>query len=168
MLLTFHAYAINSTLSEKYPHVLLTQGDYGILNEKDLIVEGRPSSFLPQKSLGELYWQCFPTQAISTQLDDKGYSSFDLDEHDGVLQLVADYQGRMHIYIMHRNWPLKGCEKRLKEWTKLMKHQKHACILGRYSHQIESTHGAEKYVWVFESLKTRRGEESYSFQPPHA
>lgn len=167
MLLTFHAYAISNTLSEKYAHVLLTE-DYSILNKKDLRVDEPPSSFSPKDSLGELYWQCFPMQAISTQLDDKGYSSFDLDEHDGVLQLIANYQGQTHTYIMHRNWPLKGCEKRLREWTKLMRHQQHACILGRYSHQIESTDGSEEYVWVFESLKTRRGEASYFYEPPHA
>lgn len=168
MLITFHAYAISSALNEKYPYVLLTKEDYSILSDKDLNVEDRPSPFSPKGSLGELYWQCFPLQAISTQLDDKGYSSFDLDEHDGVLQLIVNYQSRTHTYIMRRNWPLKGCEKRLKEWTNLMRHQQHACILGRYSHQIESTHGVEEYVWVFESLKTRRGEESYSFQPPHS
>lgn len=164
MLLTFHAYALSDALREKYPHILLTPEDYGILSEKDLKVEVQPTPFSPKDSLADLYWQCFSTQNISPQLNDMGYSSSDLKENDGFLKLVIHNQNTIHEYIMRRNWPIKGCAQRLKEWKTLMNHQQYACILGRYSHQITESKDAEKYVWVFEKLKTMRGEESYFFE----
>lgn len=168
MLVSVHVYATSDDLHGRSAYVLLTQDDQHILSLKDLDVEGKPRSFSGQGSLGDLYWQCFPTQNIKIVLYDMGYSSFGDKEDDGYLKLVVQQDSIVHQYIMRRHWSITDGKARRQAWKKLMKNESSACILGRFGHQTELKNHLKKYTWVFEALKTKQGEASYFYHPPHA
>ncbi len=165
----FIAFAINAVTKQKYPYSVLTN-DYGILNEIDLdsYKDGvKPPSSLPKEGFGYIYWQCFPRDAVSINLEDMGYSSEDIgrNENDGDIKItVIRRSGVFHEYVMRRMWPVSGYEKKFNLWIKLMKNEKSVCLAGSFVHREDRVVSGKKqriYLWVFDKIKTKKGCDSY-------
>jgi hypothetical protein len=168
-VLPYRIDAGGATLGQKYPYSILTN-DYGILNEMDLNTHKdgtNPPPFLPKEGFGYIYWQCFPRDYLSINLEDLGYSSEDIgwNENYGDLKItVSNKTGTSHEYVMRRSWTVSGYEKRFDLWIKLMKGEKYVCLAGRFINRKDKVEHGKKhhiYSWVFEKLKTKKGCDSY-------
>jgi len=171
ILLAFHnnASAISDALKKKYAHSLLTD-DYHLLDESDLdsLKDGvYPPTCPPKEGFGYIYWQCFPRDDVTTTLEDEGYSSEDFGWEDnyGHAKITAHANsGIIHEYVMRRTWTTNEGQRRFDLWLKLMKNQKYVCLAGSYitkENNVIKGKKQQKYIWVFEKLKTRRGRDSY-------
>jgi hypothetical protein len=76
--LSSDVFAVCLAAKKRYPYSLITD-DYGILNEEDLRHYNKISRPKPfsEKEIGGFYWQCFPCELVSMNLEDMGYSSED-------------------------------------------------------------------------------------------
>lgn len=167
--ISYKAFAIDNSIRQKYPNVLLTD-DYGILNENDLASytwSVKPAPFSIKEGLEYNYWQCFPRDHISITLEDKGYSASEIggDENYGDLMIrVWLDNGISHRYYMRRAWPVSGYGDMFSDWQKFMKNEKYVCLAGRFSSYKETKRNGKtwkKYSWVYEKLKTKKGCDSF-------
>ncbi len=165
----YRADALNAAARQKYPYELLTD-DYEILKEEDLNTykEGvRPAPFSPKEGFGYIYWQCFPRDHVSINLEEMGYSSEDIGWHENYSNLkITAYSkpGVFHDYIMRRPWPVTIYEKRFNLWIKLMKGEQYVCLAGSFiKHEEVIKNGAKQqlYLWEFDKIKTKKGSDSY-------
>src|SRR3990167_7522745 len=171
--------ALDATLKQKYPYAVLT-ADYGILNEVDLDSELDGVKHPPRfstKIKGYLYWQCFPRDSVTIDLEDFGYSPEDDPESDikyngennSTLTITAQgKRGILHRYVMWRNFPLSLTEDQFNAYLKLMHEEQNVCIAGTYLEKeikiIKGEMGASKrkiYYWGFKKIKTTKGCEAY-------
>ena len=166
---SFKVGAINAVIKQKYPYSVLTN-DYEILNEVDLdsYKDGvKPPPSLPKEGFGYIYWQCFPRDHVSINLEDMGYSSEDIgrDENYGDLKItVFSKSGVFHEYVTRKMWPISSYEEKFNLWIKLMKGEKYVCLAGSFIYREDRVvRGQEQqiYSWVFEKIKTKKGCDSY-------
>lgn len=163
----YSAHAVDDVTKKKYPYTILTK-DYGILDAKDLNDHLKPEPFSPKKLTGHIYWQCFPREDVTTNLQDTGYSTHNLNDNDGDLTItVYNKPDIIHKYVMRRNWDIAGTEKRFNHLLKIMKNEKFVCLSGEFRFLEEKIiHGQKQsiYFWTSEKIKTKKGCNSY-FEP---
>jgi|688.fasta_scaffold163243_3 hypothetical protein len=158
-------YAITNSLRQAYPNSILTD-DYGILTSKDLKGE-KPAPFSLKDPPGSVYWQCFPRDRLVISLEDFGSTSDDIgidENYSGLKITVSNKHDISHEYVMRRRWPLSVYERRFNTWIKLMKGEKYVCIAGEFINYKEKMEGGKKLrvcSWVFEKVKTKKGQDSY-------
>ncbi|MBA2654428.1 MAG: hypothetical protein H0U71_05125 [Gammaproteobacteria bacterium] len=158
-------YAITNSLRQEYPNSLLTD-DYGILIRKDLKSE-KPAPFLLKNPPGYVYWQCFPRDRLVISLEDFGSTAEDIgiDENYSSLKITASNKHDIsHEYVMRRRWPLSVYERRFNSWIKLMKGENYVCIAGEFFNYKAKMEGGKRLgvcSWIFEKIKTKKGQDSY-------
>jgi len=162
--------AVTVEAKNKYPYPLLTD-DYSILTENDLAAYTwgmRPRLFTEKEDSGGYnYWQCFPREIISINLEDMGYSSENFGWKDTLADLRIEVwvkPGVVYRYFMRAVRPVHNYEKRFHEWHKLMKGEKYVCLagsFGRREQKLENGKELSVYSWTFDKIKTKKGCNGY-------
>lgn len=170
IFLPLQTWSLSLSAKQKYPTVLLTD-DYGILNENDLGAYTwgiKHESFTPKEnSHGFNYWQCFPRDHVSINIEDMGYSTEDYGWKDTLADITIKVwikPGVFHQYEMRRVWPVSQSLKDFKRFHQLMKNEKYVCLAGNYvGLEKYENHGfkQEEYGWIFDKIKTKKGCASY-------
>lgn len=165
------AYSTSPSSRTQYPNMLI--GDhYGILNEKDLDLDGKHVPFTGGgDSLYQSYWQCFLREQVSMTLIDSGYPSEEIENVDTLADLsikVVAQPGVFHEYSMRRRVPTDEFEKRFRLWRELLRGELYVCLEGSAGtiedRSVPGSHRKIVYSWIFEKIKTKKGCDSY-FDP---
>ena len=165
------AFSIDASIKikQKYPNVLLTD-DYGILSENDLVTPpgyGKPEPFSVKDGVDYNYWQCFPRERVTLNLEDKGYppTGSKQDGNYGELTIKVWLNGGVsHEYYRRRLVDVDSTAEVFNAWRKLMRNEKYVCLAGLFSSKeeiISDNKKRDNYYWVFEKIKTKKGCDSY-------
>lgn len=169
-LIFSQAEAVTVAAKNKYPYPLLTK-DYNILSENDLAaytwgMKQRPFTE-KEDSGGYNYWQCFPREMISINLEDMGYSSENFGWKDTLADLKIEVwikPGVVHRYFMRAVRLVNDYENRFHKWHKLMKGEKYVCLAGSFGRREQKTENGKElsvYSWTFDKIKTNKGCNAY-------
>jgi hypothetical protein len=161
------AQAVSEAVKKKYPNVLITE-DYGILTEDDLAScpwdkKQKPVPISDEEGRNTNYWQCFPRNQISLTLKDTG----DYEDYFGYrdttiahLKIEVRTPSGVHQYDMGRGSDLSSYHQLFNRFEKLMKRERHVCLLGDFGKIREQfAPNGEKiktYGWILKNLKTKK------------
>jgi hypothetical protein len=148
-------------LKLQFPHGLLSD-DHGILNSDDLAInacEVRPRPFdINSRYYPYEYWQCFKSKNFSLNCDSNGTR----DKYEGVMGLIVvkiSNHDIHHEFIAPRLWPIKDCQRFLKDAAALLKGTDHACISASFIEKEKDRSGHPSSSWLFGRIKTKNGCE---------
>ena len=154
--------------SSKHPYNLLTPG-YSIVTEDDLAYDNyrrEIGPYSPKNSLSELYWQCFPTDAVTAGFDawvgPDGMGPAGATYVMCTLDIAVHKDGETQTFADRRSHQVDFCLEFTKAWKKLTKDQKVVCLDGEGGsyHDEDKNIGRHK-LWTWDKFKTKKG--CYSF-----
>jgi hypothetical protein len=170
IFILLEAGAVPAEAKKKYPYPLLTD-DYSILTGNDLAAYTwgmKPRPFTEKEDSGGYnYWQCFPRDAVSITLKDKGYSTEDIGWKDTLSDLKIEVwteSGVVHHYEMRAPRPFRTYDKEFHTWHKLMKGEKYVCLAGSFVEVTPKTVNGKTikvYGWIYDKIKTKKGCSAY-------
>ncbi len=154
--------AVNAqeSLHQKYPANLLTQDEYGILSEADIIYDLKKANSketdIKKMRPGYYRWQCFPIKDVKYSYstwrdnDPKGPS----DEIVTLCSYSIQAKGKKlnHFYYDGTARNVYYCRLLRREWRNLTAGQSHICLHGGDG----SLDSGEK-VWTWNKIKTKNG-----------
>jgi len=154
--------------SAKHPYNLLTPG-YGIITEDDLAYDNfrrEIGPYNPEKSLSELYWQCFPAENVKA-----GFNAWvgpdGMGPQDGLytmcsIELSVHANNEIQTFADRRAHQIDFCLEFTKQFKRLTKNQKFICLDGEGGAYdgTDKNVGRQK-LWTWEKFKTKKG--CYSF-----
>ena len=145
----------------KYPYGLLGD-DHGLLTEQDLAVntcDVIPEQFSPT-SKAYPYWQCFNTNQLSVLCENPIYAE-DLGTKAVIMAVRAKTGTSIQEYLSSRPISLKRCHGYQRDWQRLSRAEKYACVTGQLNGKGTDNEGAQVIYWIFDKFKTHRGCVSY-------
>jgi len=157
-------FSMEASLKQKYPYQCLTD-DYGILNEADLshYIRGiKPRKFSTHNA-GLVYWQCFPSAAVSVYLRDFGYTAEEWgpDENVSDIEIIVKLKnGITHEYGMRRPHGINEFKRRVQQWNELKRGQQYVCLSGSFVNRVNKIiEGEEREIngWIFDRIKSKKG-----------
>ncbi|MFH1224022.1 MAG: hypothetical protein V1647_06755, partial [Pseudomonadota bacterium] len=141
---------------KKYPYGLISDSDYGILNENDLAVATlnvtRLTKFIgPGDPSPYPRWQCFKTASIKIVCEKTMYDP-DYKEDLGMMTISIKDKSIKNNYYFRHAYGLEWCFEFKKDIEDILRGEEHFCILGELLFAEKG-----KYSWFYEDLKTKKG-----------
>ncbi len=141
---------------KKYPNGLISDTDYGILNENDLAVETLNVRCLTKFSETDNRcpyprWQCFKTSSLRMTCEDTGFGEDYKEEMGGLIISIND-ENKLHEYFFRHTIPLSSCYAYKEEIEGVIRGEKYFCIVGEFIQAKDN-----QYSWVYDKLKTKKG-----------
>lgn len=149
------------SLRKAYPYGLLGE-DYGLLTVDDLAFNACIAIPVPISKESDFYpyWRCFKTRDITFECDHRKEQGSILPKQALMVLVVGQSLGKEE-YLAPGMMDLKSCREYEKDWNRLAKKEKYACISGaliRFDRDKKREYEAH---WTFDKLKTRKGCISY-------
>ncbi len=148
-----------SDLKRKFPHGLLTE-DYGILSEKDLLINAKEGEVVPfdmnKFHPGFRRWQCFNIKDVTFQ-----FNTWKAPDPMGAYDIIVDLclfsitvknNNPPHVYGPRRAYRLPFCKNLQLKWKAKTKNETYVCLNGH-----PSTLEKGEMYWTLTQFKTKKG-----------
>lgn len=146
-----------------YPEMLVGNVSYGILSRQDLELDPEAMYFfepvVPLKlesgfGSNSIHWVCGETRALKMECDgpyDDGMSVGSMDLRIGEV---------WHAFLNGRGLPYKDCVANLRNFKKLVRHQRQVCLRGRFPDVITQAGPLSHWEvwWIWSAIKTKTGQ----------
>ena len=118
-------------LKKLYPHAIISEESYGILNKQDLEINSCNTSPEPfsEHAISYPYWQCLPTKSASFICDNKNKDGT-YSKHDSLLFININDSKNIAVYVARRAMEHTDCLLLKKQWNTLTLNEKYVCLLG--------------------------------------